>query len=77
MLEMKNFRENLEEILEDIQRRKLSDELVKGVIKQDIKWRELIEEGNKIRAKRNSISKEIGKLKKNRKDISVLLEKMV
>ncbi len=76
MLEMKNFRENLEEILDDLERRKLSDELVKGVIKQDKKWRELIEEGNKIRAKRNSISKEIGELKKSGKDITVLLEKM-
>ena len=76
MLEMKNFRENPEEILEDLQRRKLSDKLVKNVIKKDNQWRELIEEGNQIRAKRNSISKEIGELKKNGKDISKLLSEM-
>ena len=76
MLEMKNFRENPEEILEDLQRRKLSDRLVKNVIKKDNQWRELIEEGNQIRAKRNSISKEIGELKKNGKDISKLLSEM-
>ena len=56
MLEMKNFRENPEEILKDLKRRKLSDEVFKNVIKQDKRWRELIEEGNQIRAKRNSIS---------------------
>ena len=76
MLEMKNFRENPKEILEDLQRRKHSDELVKSVIQQDNQWRELIEEGNQIRAKRNSISKEIGELKKKGKDISVLLSEM-
>jgi len=76
MLEMKNFRENPEEILEDLQRRKLSDRLVKNVIKKDNQWRELIEEGNQIRAKRNSISKKIGELKKNGKDISKLLSEM-
>jgi seryl-tRNA synthetase len=76
MLEMKNFRENPEEILEDLQRRKLSDKLVKNVIKKDNQWRELIEEGNQIRAKRNNISKEIGELKKNGKDISKLLSEM-
>jgi len=76
MLEMKNFRENPEEILEDLQRRKLSDKLVENVIKKDNQWRELIEEGNQIRAKRNSISKEIGELKKNGKDISKLLSEM-
>ena len=76
MLEMKNFRENPKEILEDLQRRNHSDELFKSVIQQDNRWRELIEEGNQIRAKRNSISKEIGELKKKGKDISVLLSKM-
>ena len=59
MLEMKNFRENPEEILKDLKRRKLSDEVFKNVIKQDNRWRELIEEGNQIRAKRNSISNKI------------------
>ena len=76
MLEMKNFRENPEEILDDLKRRKLSDELVKNVIEQDNRWRELIEEGNQIRAKRNSISKKIGEFKKNGKDISILLAEM-
>ena len=76
MLEMKNFRENPEEILKDLKRRKLTDEVFKNVIKQDNRWRELIEEGNQIRAKRNSISKQIGKLKKEGKDISNLLTEM-
>ena len=36
----------------------------------------LIEEGNKLRAERNSISKEIGELKKQGKDAKAVLEKM-
>ena len=76
MLEMKNFRENPEEILKDLERRKLSDDVFKNVIKQDKRWRELIEEGNQIRAKRNSISKQIGELKKKGQDISELLTEM-
>ena len=61
---MKVFRENPDSIFDDLKRRNASAEIVKEVIKLDKKWRVLIEEGNKLRAERNSISKEIGELKK-------------
>ena len=54
MLEMKVFREKPDEIFADLQKRKHSDEIAKDVIKLDGKWRGLIEEGNKLRAQRNS-----------------------
>ena len=73
---MKVFRENHDSIFDDLKRRNASDEIVKEVIKLDKKWRVLIEEGNKLRAERNSISKEIGELKKQGKDAKAVLEKM-
>ena len=76
MLEMKVFRENPDSIFDDLKRRNASAEIVKEVIKLDKKWRVLIEEGNKLRAERNSISKEIGELKKQGKDAKAVLEKM-
>ena len=73
---MKVFRENPDSIFDDLKRRNASAEILKEVIKLDKKWRVLIEEGNKLRAERNSISKEIGELKKQGKDAKAVLEKM-
>jgi len=73
---MKVFRENPDSIFDDLKRRNASAEIVKEVIKLDKKWRVLIEEGNKLRAERNSISKEISELKKQGKDAKAVLEKM-
>ena len=73
---MKVFRENPDSIFDDLKRRNASAEIVKEVIKLDKKWRVLIEEGNKLRAERNSISKEIGELKKQGKDAKAVLETM-
>jgi seryl-tRNA synthetase len=76
MLEMKVFRENPDEIFEDLKRRNASDEIAKDVIKLDEKWRKLIEKGNNLRAQRNAISREIGDLKKKGKDSTDILKKM-
>jgi len=76
MLEMKVFRENPDEIFEDLKRRNTSDEIAKNVIKLDEKWRKLIEKGNNLRAQRNAISREIGDLKKKGEDSTTILKKM-
>ena len=76
MLEMKVFRENPDVIFEDLKRRNASDKIAKDVVKLDKKWRKFIEEGNTLRALRNSISKEIGELKKNGKNTDSVLKKM-
>ena len=65
MLDMKVFRENPEAIFDDLKRRNIPDVIAKDVIKLDNEWRNLIEEGNNLRAQRNRISREIGNLKKN------------
>ena len=54
----------------------MADDSAKDVIKLDKNWRELIEEGNKLRAERNSISREFGNLKKQGLDSSGLLDTM-
>ena len=73
MLEMKVFRENPGQIFADLKRRNISEETAKNVIELDKIWRELIEEGNHLRAKRNRISREIGKLKKVKQNADKLL----
>ena len=73
---MKVFRENPDEIFEDLKRRNASDEVAKDVIKLDKKWRKLIEKGNNLRAQRNTISRKIGDLKKKGEDSTTILKKM-
>jgi len=76
MLEMKVFRESPEKILEDLKKRNLSEKIASDVIELDNQWRTLIEKGNKLRAKRNAISKNIGELKKKGHDFSDVLKDM-
>ena len=76
MLEMKVFRENPEQIFADLKKRNISEETTKNVIELDKIWRELIEQGNHLRAKRNRISREIGKLKKEKQNADKLLNEM-
>ena len=64
MLEMKVFRESPEKIFEDLKKRNLSKDIALSVIDLDNKWRKLIEKGNKLRAKRNTISKKFTKCMK-------------
>ena len=64
MLEMKVFRESPEKIFEDLKKRNLPKDIALSVIDLDNVWRKLIEKGNRLRAKRNTISKTIGELKK-------------
>ena len=76
MLEMKVFRESPEKIFEDLEKRNLPKDIAQSVIDLDNKWRKLIEEGNRLRAKRNTISKTIGELKKKGNDFSEVLNEM-
>ena len=68
MLEMKVFRKAPEKIFEDLKKRNLPKEMATHVIELDTKWRNLIEKGNQLRAKRNNISKNISELKKKGED---------
>ena len=76
MLEMKVFRESPEKIFEDLEKRNLPKDIASDVIELDKEWRRLIEKGNKLRAKKNTISKNIGELKKKGQDFSEILKDM-
>ena len=76
MLEMKVFRESPQLIFEDLEKRNMPIEIAKTVIDLDNRWRKLIDKGNNLRAKRNSISKEISDAKKKGDDFSNVLSQM-
>ena len=76
MLEMKVFREAPEKIFEDLKKRNLPKEMATDVIELDIKWRNLIEKGNQLRAKRNNISKNISEIKKKGEDFSGVMKQI-
>ena len=73
---MKVFRESPKKILDDLKKRNLSKNLASDVIDLDNQWRTLIEKGNRLRAKRNVISKSISELKKKGQDFSEVLKDM-
>ena len=73
---MKVFRESPEKIFEDLKKRNLPIDIALSVIDLDNVWRKLIEKGNRLRAKRNTISKTIGELKKKGTDFSEVLKEM-
>ncbi len=74
MIDIKILRERPEIVKESQKRRGLSTENVEQVIGIDKKWRELKEEVDHLRSKRNKISEEINKNKKQGKKIDSLLK---
>ncbi|MEM5819630.1 MAG: serine--tRNA ligase [Candidatus Aenigmatarchaeota archaeon] len=76
MLDIKLIRENPEIIKENLRKRgdKEKEKLLDRVIELDKHWRMNIKELNELRMRRNKISEEIAKAKKEKKDIKELLE---
>ena len=77
MIDINLIRENPDLVKENI-KKKFQDEklpLVDKVIKLDKEWRKLKYSEDAFRARRNKISKEINRLKKNKKDASKTIKK--
>ncbi|MHA1792731.1 MAG: serine--tRNA ligase [Promethearchaeota archaeon] len=74
MLDIKLFRENIDIILESQKRRFKDTNIVHKTLEWDVEWRRIRSETDALRARRNKISKEIGKLKKEKKDASALIK---
>ena len=72
---MSFFRERAEIIRKDLEERGMKTDVLDSVIECDKRWRELIEEGNKIRSERNEYSKLIGEAKKKGEEIGAHLKK--
>jgi len=72
MLDIKLIRENPDLVRENLKRRHNPEylKMLEILIKNDLRWRKLISDTNYLRAERNRLSLEIGKLKSEKKDFS-------
>lgn len=69
MLDIKLFRENIELIKESERKRFRDTENVDKVLEYDVKWRDVLQEINNLRRRRNELTKEIGMKFKDQKKI--------
>ncbi|OYT42235.1 MAG: serine--tRNA ligase [Candidatus Aenigmarchaeota archaeon ex4484_224] len=76
MIDIELIRKNPEFVRKNLERRQNPEylKLLDEIIKVDSEWRNVISELNKLRAKRNEITKEIAILKKEGKDIQDLVK---
>lgn len=75
MLDIKRIRSNPEEIKRSLEKRH-GDFPIDRVLEMDEERRNILTEMEQLKAKQNSVSKEIPKLKKEGKDVSKVLEEM-
>lgn len=75
MLDLKFLRENLEEVEKRLKTRG-GDADLSGFKELDVKRRKLLSESETLKARRNAVSEEIGKLKREKKDASNLVAEM-
>ena len=75
MLDVKFVRENIPAVEEALRRRR-SPVSLEGFVEIDRKRRELMVKTEVLRAERNTASEEIGRLRREKKDASALMEKM-
>lgn len=76
MLDIKYVREHSEEVKENLKRRGDPDKivLIDDLIRDDKNWRDIQNEANMLRNKRNRLTDEIGRLRKDGKDTSALVK---
>jgi seryl-tRNA synthetase len=71
MLDIKIIREHPEIVKKDLKKRREEEKIkwVDDLLNYDKKWRELIQQANKLRERRNIVTQEIAELKKKGKDV--------
>ncbi|RLG16120.1 serine--tRNA ligase, partial [Candidatus Pacearchaeota archaeon] len=70
MIDIKDLRNRPEVYIENIKKRGKDGSVVKDVLKIDEEWRKIKLKADKLRAKRNDISKKINEEKKKGRDVS-------
>ncbi len=75
MLDVKFVRENIPAVEEELRRRRSAVSL-EGFVEIDRRRRKLMAKTEVLRAERNTSSEEIGRLRRDKKDASALMEKM-
>jgi seryl-tRNA synthetase len=78
MLDIKIIRENPEIVKKDLKKRRDEEKIkwVDDLVNYDKKWREFIQEANKLRERRNIVTQEIADLKKKGKDVKDKLKEV-
>lgn len=72
MLDIQKIRTNKEKVIELLSRKNFPPELIEKALALDKEWRLKTTEVEHLKAKKNALSKEIGKLKRENKDTSAL-----
>ena len=75
MLDIKFVREN-KELIENAVRNRQGEMSLSALVDEETKKRELIREVEELRNRRNTVSEEVGGLKKENKDASELIHEM-
>jgi seryl-tRNA synthetase len=76
MLELKFVRNNPEVVREALAKRRASAEPLDKLLEYDKAWREALIEGDALKHRRNTVSLEIAKLKKEKKDAKEKIDEM-
>ncbi len=76
MLELKFVRNNPDIVRHALINRNMGTELIDSLIKCDIAWRECLIEGDELKHRRNVVTREIAKLKKENKDVLSKIDEM-
>ncbi len=76
MLDIKLFRESPDTIRKNLKKRASDTSVVDSVIKKDEEWRDALAKAEEFKHKKNVISQEVGKLKKEGADASKKIKEM-
>jgi seryl-tRNA synthetase len=76
MLDIQKIRNSREEIKESLSKKGVAPEKVDEIFDCDIRWREGLSEVETLKARKNSVSKDIGKLKREGGDTAPIEEEM-
>ncbi|HTY89679.1 MAG TPA: serine--tRNA ligase [Methanocella sp.] len=76
MLELKFVRNNPEAVREALNKRHAGTESLDQLLEYDKAWRESLKEGDALKHERNTVSLEIAKLKKDKKDAKEKIDEM-
>lgn len=76
MLELKFVRNNPDIVRRALINRNMGTELIDELVKCDIAWRECLVEGDELKHRRNVVTREIAKLKKENKEVLSKIDEM-
>lgn len=76
MLDIKNIRQNTETVKEKVAKRGMDSGVIDEVINLDQERRELISKTEELKSKRNKVSQEIAKKKRNKEDADDVIKEM-